>query len=55
MRERLRQWGVENRDPLIADMLADDVRPRAFAEIKVSKNQARAENLAKKKKKAEKE
>jgi choline-sulfatase len=52
LRERLRKWGVENHDPLIAEMLADDVKPRAFAEVKTSKNQNRAENLAKQKKKS---
>ncbi|NBQ57194.1 MAG: DUF4976 domain-containing protein [Opitutaceae bacterium] len=52
LRERLRKWGVENHDPLIAEMLADDVKPRAFAEVKTSKNQNRAENLVKQKKKS---
>jgi hypothetical protein len=52
LRERLRKWGVENHDPLIAEMLADDVKPRAFAEVKTPKNQNRAENLAKQKKKS---
>jgi hypothetical protein len=37
---------------LIAEMLADDVKPRAFAEVKTPKNQNRAENLAKQKKKS---
>ena len=50
MRERLRKWGVENHDPLIAEMLADDVKPRAFAEVKIPKNAARTENVTKKKK-----
>jgi len=52
MRERLKKWGIQNHDPLIAEMLADDVKPNAFAEIKTSKNQNRAENLAKQKKKS---
>ena len=52
LRERLKKWGVENHDPLIAEMLADDVKPNAFAEVKTSKNQNRAENLAKQKKKS---
>lgn len=30
MRERLRRWGVENHDPLVAAMLADDVKPHPF-------------------------
>lgn len=29
-RDRLRRFGVEHRDPLVAVMLADDVKPRAF-------------------------
>ncbi len=52
LRERLRQWGVENHDPLIAEILADDVKPRDFAEVKTPKNQNRADNLAKQKKKS---
>ncbi|MEI8090183.1 MAG: sulfatase-like hydrolase/transferase [Opitutaceae bacterium] len=52
LRERLRKWGVANHDPLIAEMLADDVKPRAFAEVKTSKNQNRAENLSKQKNKS---
>ena len=51
MRERLRQWGVANHDPLVAEMLADDVKPRAFAAVTTSKNQSRAEGLTKQKKK----
>jgi arylsulfatase A-like enzyme len=39
MRERLRKWGVENRDPLVAKMLADDVKPREFATMKAPKKQ----------------
>jgi arylsulfatase A-like enzyme len=38
MRERLRKWGVENHDPLVATMLADDVPPRPFAVVTVPKN-----------------
>ena len=55
MRERLRRWGVENRDPLVAEMLADDVKPREFAVVKTPKNAARSEGLAKQKKKKEHE
>ncbi|MSU66437.1 MAG: DUF4976 domain-containing protein [Opitutus sp.] len=51
MRERLRKWGVGNHDPLIAEMLADDVKPREFAVVKTSKNQEKAENITKQKKK----
>ena len=50
MRESLRKWGAQNRDPLVAEMLAEDVKSRPFADVKVPKNQARSENLAKKKK-----
>ncbi len=50
MRERLRKWGVETRDPLVAAMLADDVKPREFAIVKTPKNAARAEGLGKQKK-----
>lgn len=46
MRERLRQWGIANRDPLVSEMLADDVKPRDFAIVKTPKNAARAEGLA---------
>ena len=50
---KLRQaMGLKADDPLIAEMLADDVKPRAFAEVKTPKNQNRAENLAKQKKKS---
>jgi choline-sulfatase len=55
MRERLRRWGVENRDPLVAEMLADDVKPREFAVVKTPKNAARSEGLTKQKKKKEHE
>jgi choline-sulfatase len=51
MRERLRQWGIANHDPLVAEMLADDVKPRDFAIVKTPKNAARSEGLAKQKKK----
>ena len=51
LRERLRQWGAENHDPLVAVMLADDVPPREFAVVKTSKNADRAEALTKQKKK----
>lgn len=50
MRERLRKWGAETRDPLVAAMLADDVKPREFAIVKTPKNAARAEGLGKQKK-----
>lgn len=50
MRERLRRWGVEQRDPLVAAMLADDVKPREFAVVTTPKNAARSEGLAKQKK-----
>jgi choline-sulfatase len=52
MRERLRQWGVDHRDPLIAEMLADDVAPREFAIVKTPKNQRVADEITKKKKKS---
>ena len=52
MRERLRQWGVDNRDPLIAEMLADDVASREFAIVKTPKNQRVADEITKKKKKS---
>jgi arylsulfatase A-like enzyme len=55
MRERLRKWGVENRDPLVAEMLADDVKPREFAIVKTPKNAARAEALSRQKKKKDHE
>ena len=51
MRERLRKWGVANRDPLVADMLADDVKPREFAVVTTPKNQSKADNITKQKKK----
>lgn len=50
LRERLRQWGTENRDPLVAAMLTDDVPPRPFAVVKTPKNADRAEALTKQKK-----
>ncbi len=50
MRERLRKWGAETRDPLVAAMLADDVKPREFAIVKTPKNASRAEGLGKQKK-----
>ena len=37
LREDLRKWGVENHDPLIAEMLADDVKPRPFAVVTTPK------------------
>jgi len=55
MRERLRKWGVENRDPLVAEMLADKVKPREFASVKTPKNTSRSEGLTKQKRKKEKE
>ena len=51
MRERLRHWGEENRDPLVAAMLADDVKPQDFAVVKVPKNQARTDEIVGRKKK----
>jgi choline-sulfatase len=51
MRERLRHWGAENRDPLVAAMLADDVKPQDFAVVKVPKNQARTDEIVGRKKK----
>ena len=50
LRERLRKWGVENRDPLVAEMLADDVKPREFAVWKTPKNASRADTLTTQKK-----
>ena len=50
MRERLRKWGEANRDPLVAAMLADDVKPREFAVMKTPKNPGRSEALSKQKK-----
>ena len=50
LREDLRKWGVENHDPLIAEMLADDVKPRPFAVVTTPKNQRQIENLTKPKK-----
>ncbi len=52
MRERLRQWGGENHDPLVATMLADDVKPRAFEIVTTPKNAAMMESVRKKKKKS---
>ena len=43
MRERLRKWGVENRDPLVAEMIDDDVKPREFAVVKTPMNAVRKE------------
>lgn len=37
-RERLRKFGQEHNDPLVATMLADDVAPRPFAKITTPKN-----------------
>jgi arylsulfatase A-like enzyme len=51
MRERLRKWGVENHDPLIAAMLADDVKPREFAVVTTPKNQSKADKITRQKKK----
>jgi arylsulfatase A-like enzyme len=51
-RERLRAWGLQHKDPLIAEMLANDVGPKEFAVIGVSKNQRRADEITKKKKRA---
>ena len=51
LREDLRKWGVENHDPLIAEMLADDVKPRPFAVMTTPKNQRQIDNLTKKKEK----
>lgn len=39
MRERLRKWGVEHHDPLIAEMLADEVKPKPFAILKTPKKE----------------
>lgn len=51
MRESLRKWGVANHDPLIAEMLADDAKPRPFAVVKTPKNPRQIENVLKQKKK----
>ncbi len=51
MRERLRKWSVEHNDPLVATMLADDVKPRAFETVTTPKNAAMMESVTKKKKK----
>ena len=55
MRERLRKWGADHRDPLIAEMLAGDVKPREFAVVKTPKNATRSESLSKQKNKMEQE
>jgi arylsulfatase A-like enzyme len=55
LRERLRKWGLENRDPLVAEMLADDVKPREFAIVQPPANSARSEGPAKQKKAKEHE
>jgi hypothetical protein len=55
MRERLRKWGEANRDPLVAAMLADDVKPRDFAIVTTPKNPGRSEALSKQKKRPAKE
>ena len=47
MRERLRRWGAENKDPLVAAMLADDVKPVPFALVTVPKNQKAIERATK--------
>ena len=52
LRERLRQWGVENNDPLIATTLADDVKPQPFASVATTKNLRQMENAQKGKKKS---
>jgi choline-sulfatase len=51
MRERLRKWGVTHRDPLVAVMLADDVKPREFAVVTTPKNQSKADRITKQRKK----
>lgn len=51
LREDLRKWGVANHDPLIAEMLADEVKPRPFAVVTTPKNQRQIENVTKQKKK----
>lgn len=55
MRERLRKWGVTHGDPLVAEMLANDVQPREFAVMKTPKNAARSEALSNQKKKKDHE
>jgi arylsulfatase A-like enzyme len=50
LRERLRRWGVENHDPLIATMLADDVKPQPFPVVATPKNLRQMENAKKGKK-----
>ena len=50
MRERLRQWGVGNRDPLVAAMLAGDVKPQPFAVVTTPKNLRAMEKALKKRK-----
>lgn len=50
MRGRLLRWGVENHDPLIAAMLADDVKPVPFATVATPKNLRQMENARKGKK-----
>jgi choline-sulfatase len=55
MRERLRTWGLENRDSLVAEMLANDVKPREFAIVQTPANTARSEGPAKQKKAKEHE
>ena len=50
MRERLRKWGVGNRDPLVAAMLAGDVKPQPFAVVTTPKNLRAMEKALKKRK-----